>query len=114
MSWIDEAEARCAAATLGPWSLFSDAALGRDPVRDLWAHDDYVFDGRGRQRHNQGPRNLEFSAHARTDLPRALKALRLAEKLAVGQLARTGMYCACEGCELSRALLAAVRGTDGE
>ena len=65
-------EAACEAATEPPWHVIEDG------TRDLWADEDYVFDGQGKYRHPMGITNLEFAAQARTGWPATIRALMAA------------------------------------
>ena len=73
--WLDQAQARCDAATEGPWALDLkwDERHGTNyGVDAIEAHDTWpVVDGGIEE-------DAEFIAAARTDLPRAIAALRAA------------------------------------
>ena len=82
MSWLDESEQRCAAATEGPWT-----ALHRATSRRIFNASPGTPDW-GVERENRclvtkygEDSDLDFIASARTDLPHALRLLREAEDL---------------------------------
>lgn len=112
MSWIDEAETRCAAATPGPWFYHN----GYDQHGD--ACDLIVAEIDGTAPADEDPEfvevfyenelglsqiqaNWDFALCARADLPRALKALRAVEKIAQAhqrETVTTGDVSRCPAC----------------
>ena len=81
MTWIEAAEARCAAATAGPWSQYGTIVHAYTvPCGDIR----YVIRSRPYGANADDPAvcaDAAFIAHGRTDLPRALRLLREAEWL---------------------------------
>lgn len=126
-TWLDEAEARCAAATKGPWEFIPGTDKNGDSCDLLMAEipsaapadedPEYAQVLFGNELGEQQlSANWDFAAHARTDLPRALDALREAEK------ALEEIYQASEPCgsdyghggvaKIARAALSEIRGND--
>lgn len=74
---LDEIEARAAAATAGPWEAFEDVGQGLDDwswtVRGATGVVAEVVDDRD---YDQVDSDIEFIAHARTDVPALVRALR--------------------------------------
>lgn len=77
-TWLDEAQARCDAATEGPWYA-SPLWDGRSHVAINGAMDLWHSPG-GTIYRDRDKSDAEFIAHARTDLPRALSELRAARQ----------------------------------
>lgn len=88
-AWIDAAEARCKAATPGPWKYDAVENVGENWLigvintgvdYDWKAQHIVTTDNLHASRCTSGGaiEDAQFIAAARTDLPRALKALRMA------------------------------------
>ncbi len=88
MSRLDEIEARANAATAGPWENANGQVLDvptmtNDPDSDCW-----VADAGSASRGE----NAEFIAHARTDVPALVAALRAVLALSTRDLAESPDY----------------------
>lgn len=76
LDWLDETEARCEAATPGPWAGDHVGDCVWPPEGTELAEDHQPVC------ESIGHRDGAFIVTARTDLPRAIAALRVADKLA--------------------------------
>lgn len=80
MIWIDKAQARCEAASKGPWRAISNGeGCDGSPLPLTCLEDaagEYICHGWDDESAFQEPQDAEFSAAARTDLPHALACLR--------------------------------------
>ena len=76
--WLDRTQAITDQATAGPWSFFADTRLDGMPVYRIGSNETGEDIGSvPRYRHSDdGEREAEFIAHARTALPAAVAALR--------------------------------------
>ena len=76
--WLDRTQAITDQATAGPWSFFADTRLDGMPVYRIGSNETGEDIGSvPRYRHSDdGEREAEFIAHARTALPQAVAALR--------------------------------------
>lgn len=76
---LDEIEARANAATTGPWSHCLDELRNRTAVHRIGSSEvnaDVAFTYRDRDGRGPGMQDAEFIAHARTDVPALVAALR--------------------------------------
>ena len=76
---LDEIEARADAATTAPWSHCLDELRNRTAVHRIGSSEvntDVAFTYRNRDGRGPGMQDAEFIAHARTDVPRLVAALR--------------------------------------
>lgn len=76
---LAQIEARADAATTGPWSHCLDELRNRTAVHRIGSSEvnaDVAFTYRDRDGRGPGMQDAEFIAHARTDVPRLVAALR--------------------------------------
>ena len=110
---LDEIEARANAATTGPWSHCLDELRNRTAVHRIGSSEvnaDVAFTYRDRDGRGPGMQDAEFIAHARTDVPRLVAALRAVDE--VSRLHRSRLpkasRCNCLACQSWRAVEAAL------
>lgn len=77
---MNDIAARCEKATAGPWQVLTEELVEAAWINAATADDDLpiaLFDFRSA---DENKANAEFLAHARTDIPRLLAALRSAHE----------------------------------
>ena len=105
--WLDRTQAITDQATAGPWSFFADTRLDGMPVYRIGSNETGEDIGSvPRYRHSDdGEREAEFIAHARTALPQAVAALRAILGLHVKVVTDrhiAGPTAVCEPCSEDR------------
>lgn len=106
MQKLDEMQARCNAATPGPWEIYDDGwDIGVCIAGDGTPGIAYVAE-KLRQGRDEGESDARFVAAARTDLPKVITALRAVhEKLGIDDYCES---CAHVDCETSRTIAEAL------